>query len=67
MAIGIGTVQVKRERGELVVQGLGKTPRGQNFIKDTETLGVKSSADPAFKGKLVAAVAKMFTETPSPG
>ncbi len=66
MAIGIGTVQVKREHGVLVVQGLGKTPRGQNFIKDTIPLDVKSTADPAFHGKLVAAVAQMFTEKPSP-
>jgi len=66
MAIGIGTVVVKRSRGKLVVQGLGKTPRGQNYIKDTEALNVKTSADPAFKGNLTAAIAKMFTETPSP-
>lgn len=62
MAVGIGTVVVKRSRGLLVVQGLGKTPRGQNFIKDTEPLNVKSSADPAFKGNLKAAIEKMFTE-----
>lgn len=66
MTVGIGTVEVKRVRGELIVQGLGKTPRGQNFIKDTESLKVKSTADPAFKGNLTAAMAKMFTESPSP-
>lgn len=63
MAIGIGTVQVKRERGVLVVQGLGQTPRGQNYIKDTKSLEVKGSSDPQFKGKLTAAIAQMFTES----
>lgn len=62
MAVGIGTVQVKRSRGDLIVQGLGKTPRGQNYIKDTKPLGVKSTADPEFKTRLAAAVVEMFTE-----
>lgn len=67
MAVGIGTIQVKRERGKLVVQGLGKTPRGQKFIKDTEVLGVKSPADPDFKTQLGAAVSKMLAESSPPG
>lgn len=62
MAIGIGTVQVKREHGTLVVQGLGKTPRGQNFIKHTVPLGVKSSSEPTFKSNLAAAITEIFTE-----
>ncbi len=65
MASGIGRVQVKRSRGKLVVQGLGKTPRGQNYVKVVEQLDVKSTADPKFKGNLKAAIARMFAEQPS--
>lgn len=65
MGIGIGTVEVKKSRGEMVVQGLGQSSRGTKFIKDRVPLGVKSSADPEFKGKLAAAITKMFTESPS--
>ncbi len=64
MGIGIGTVEVKKSRGEMVVQGLGQSPRGTKFVKDREELGVKSSADPQFKTKLAAAITKMFTESP---
>lgn len=64
MAAGIGTVQVKRERGKLVVQGLGKTPRGQKFIKDTVELDAAHMSDPAFKSDLAKAVTEIFTESP---
>lgn len=66
MANGIGTVQVKRNHGELVVQGLGQTPRGQKFIRDTKRLGVKSSTDPQFKAKLKAAVEQMLAQEALP-
>lgn len=62
MAVGIGTVQVKKSRGTLVVQGLGKTPRGTNYIRDTIDLSVKNTADPKFKEEMAAAVSKMFSE-----
>lgn len=62
MASGIGTVQVKHSRGKLVVQGLGKTPRGTNFIRDTIDLSVKNTADPKFKEEMAAAVKEMFSE-----
>lgn len=67
MAIGIGTVEVKMSRGTLVVLGLGKTPRGTKFIRDTEALSVKSPADPKFKAELGQAIAKMFAERPVTG
>lgn len=56
MASGIGTVEIRRDHGALVVQGLGKTPRGQKFIRAQEALGVKKMSDPDFKGKLKSAV-----------
>lgn len=64
MASGIGTIEVKRQRGGLVLQGLGRTPRGTKFIRETEALGVKNMADPEFKTKMAAAVKKMLSETP---
>lgn len=66
MASGIGTVEVKRARGKLVVQGLGKTPRGQNFIKQTTALGVRRMHESAFKDELARAVAEMFAQLPLP-
>ncbi len=66
MTAGIGTVAVKRARGGLEVNGLGKTPTGQNYIKAREPLQVKSMADPQFKTELAQAVAKMFAETLPP-
>lgn len=62
MAAGIGTVEVKRSRGKMVVQGLGKTPRGQNFIKQRKELSAKTPADPAFKSELKTAVTEMFAQ-----
>lgn len=66
MASGIGVVRVKRERGTLVVQGLGQTPRGTNFIRQSIDLKCKSSADPAFKSNLQTAVAEMFAQSVLP-
>lgn len=63
MAFGIGTVQVKRDHGTLVVQGLGKTPRGQKFIRATEPLAVKKMSDPDFKANLKTAVARIIQES----
>lgn len=66
MTNGIGTVEIRRSRGKLVLRGLGQTPRGQKYIKRSVDLGVKNTADPAFKSKLAAAVTEMFAELPSP-
>lgn len=66
MAAGIGVVQVKRERRTLVVQGLGQTPRGTNFIRHTIDLRCKNSADPAFKSHLAAAVEAMLAQEALP-
>ncbi len=63
MANGIGTVHVRRQRGKLVVQGDGKTPRGQSYIKETDALTASSMSDPAFKGQMGQAVDKMLPES----
>lgn len=62
MANGIGTVQVKRERGKLVVQGLGATPRGQKYVKENVVLVAPHMSSPNFKGQLSTAVKQMLPE-----
>lgn len=66
MTNGIGTVEVKRSRGEMVLLGLGKTPRGTNFVRQKKGLGVKRSSDPAFKSHLQTAVAEMLAQEALP-
>lgn len=55
-----GTIEVKKMRGKMAVIGLGKTPRGQNYIKKIEETSSTSPADPKFKEELATAVAKLF-------
>ena len=62
MGHGIAAVQVKRSQGILVVQGLGKTPRGQKFLRGVVPLQVKSMSDPEFKSQLAAAIEKLYAE-----
>lgn len=60
MSNGIGTVEVRTARKKLIVQGLGKTPRGTKFIRKTEELAVTKISDPKFKGEMAAAVEKLL-------
>lgn len=62
MAAGIGTVEVRRARGKLVVQGLGKTPRGTRFIRQTIGLSSKKTSDKGFKTELRTAVTEMLAQ-----
>lgn len=56
----IGTVVVRRQRGKLIVEGQGRTPRGQKFIANQVELADHDMADPKFKDDLKAAVDKLF-------
>ncbi len=60
MANGIGTVEVRKARGKVVVQGLGRTPRGTKFIRKTTVLDVTDITDKKFKGEMTAAVNEML-------
>lgn len=62
MSYGIGTVHIRMQRGELVVQGDGQTPRGQRYIKRTVELGVPSMASPGFKSALAAKVNELLAQ-----
>lgn len=63
MAIGIGHIHVKKERGVMVVVGKGQTPKGKAYIKKTAKLKAKSPADPLFKDELAAAITEILQES----
>jgi len=62
MASQYGLIQVKRSRGKLQVQGIGRTPKGAKFIKKSEGLVVKDIGDKDFKAELATAVGKLYVE-----
>lgn len=66
MAAGIGTVEVRRARGKLVVQGLGKTARGTRYIRQTIPLSVHKTSDKDFKKQLATAVTEMLAQEELP-
>lgn len=67
MTLEVGQVHVKRQRGVLVVQGMGQTPRGQKYVKKTVEIDAGKVTDKDFKGKQAAAVAELFeSEEPAP-
>jgi hypothetical protein len=63
-----GTVQVRRERGRLVVQGFGRTDRGRKYLKATSVIDSPNIGEPGFKGALATSVKIIFgvdgSETP---
>lgn len=63
MSKGIASVHVRRQRGRLVVQGQGQTPRGQRFIRDTKELRVQKVSDKDFKTEMATAVDEIFAES----
>lgn len=60
MTVGIAQIHVKRQRGKLVVQGMGQTPRGQKYIKRSEDIAAPKMTDKEFKAELATAVAKLY-------
>lgn len=51
-----GAIEIRKQRGRLVVNGIGRTPRGQKFIAKQVKLTVKDMGDPAFKSEMASAV-----------
>lgn len=62
MTNGIAMVEVKKQRGKLVVQAIGTTPRGQKFLGEAVVLTAPSIAAPNFKSEMAAAVEKLYQE-----
>jgi hypothetical protein len=53
-------IHLKRERGKLVIVGLGQTGRGQKYPKGREVLPDAKMTDKKFKDDMKAAVGKLF-------
>jgi hypothetical protein len=60
MAARFGTIQVKSVRGRPVLIGMGKTGRGQRYIKKSVPIDCKNIRSKDFKSQLAAAVAELF-------
>lgn len=53
-------IAVKKERGHMVVIALGRTPRGQSYIKGRKVLVAQGVRDPDFKREMDAAVKELL-------
>lgn len=60
MAAGIGTVEIKKQRGKMNVLGLGKTPRGQRYIKQAIIIEASQKDRERFDAEVTAAVEKLL-------
>lgn len=67
MAIGIHSIQVRRERGKLTVVAIGKTPRGQSYIKHSLGMHASSMRDKEFKDEMSAIVEAFFLPADTEG
>ncbi len=61
MAQQYASVRVRKERGKMTVQGIGKTNKGQTYVKKAIQLEATSMADPQFKAQMRAAVEKLYS------
>lgn len=66
MTNGIGTIHVRRQRRKLVVQGDGKTPRGQSFIRSYKEMTTPSMRDAEFKAEMTGIVEEMLAQETLP-
>lgn len=57
---GIHQIAVKRQRGRLTVQAIGRTTRGVKFILGQEELTAKHTTDPRLKAEQTAAADKLL-------
>lgn len=53
-------IAVKKERGVMVVNAMGRTPSGRPYIKASKTLTVTSITDKKFKDEMAAAVKELL-------
>lgn len=57
-------VVVKMRQDKLTVQVIGRTAKGQKFVKGEKVLAVKSLADPEFKAEMSKAVNELLGSNP---
>jgi hypothetical protein len=60
MANKFASVEVRMERGKLVLNGMGRTNRGQKYIKKQAPIDAKQMGDENYKPALKTALAKLF-------
>jgi hypothetical protein len=53
-------LEVKRQHGLLVLNAIGRTPKGKKFIKGQETLDAQRMSSKKFKGELAVALKKLY-------
>lgn len=61
----IAQIHVRKQRGQMIVTGMSRTPRGQRVIAATEVLEAKSIHDPNLKSEVASAVSKMVAQQPA--
>lgn len=66
MNTSANAIQVKKERGHMVVTSIGRTPRGTKYLKQSIRLSVSSPADPGFKDELARAVTELVAQAELP-
>lgn len=57
---GVQQIVVRRSRGDMVVQAIGRTGRGVKFIIAEEAIGKDRPGSPGYKPKQTAAVEKLL-------
>lgn len=60
MTSGIADIHVKVQRKKLTVMGMGKTNRGQRYIRASKDLAVEKMSDEKFKAELATAVTELI-------
>ncbi len=60
MRRGVQQVVVKRSRGAVVVQAIGRTARGVRFIIEEEEIADRKTTDKNFKAQVTAATDKLL-------
>lgn len=53
-------IYIKRSRGGLVVAAVGRTDRGQSYLKGSRKLKAKTIGDPDYKQQVKAAVDELI-------
>lgn len=61
MSSGIASVEVRKTKKGLEVLAMGRTPRGQKYVKAKKALEAKSPSDPKFKAELDSAIKELFS------
>lgn len=60
MPNNILSLELRKQRGVLMVQAIGQTPRGTRFLKQRAFLSTNSPKDETFKAELAEAVQLVF-------